>query len=92
MFILRDILSPLQDSFSDTKLGRKRAQWFTYTLLSVIIPFTSSMTSNLLRTLRTLFGLTLDQGRFLYLYGLTIITMESAVAAALEFYSGTSHC
>lgn len=64
MFILRDILLPLQDSFSDTKLGRKRAQWFTYTLLSVIIPFTSSMTSNLLRTLQTLFGLTLNQGRF----------------------------
>ncbi len=64
MFILRDILSPLQDSFSDTKLGRERAQWLTYTLLSVIIPFTSSMTSNLLRTLRTLFGLKLDQGRF----------------------------
>lgn len=64
MFILRDILLPLQNAFSDTKLGRKRAQWFTYTLLSVIIPFTSSMTSNLLRTLHTLFGLTLDRGRF----------------------------
>jgi hypothetical protein len=49
MFILRDLLPPLQGAFSDTKLGRLRAQWFVYTLLSVVVPFTSSMTSNLLR-------------------------------------------
>lgn len=64
MFILRDILLPLQAAFSDTKLGRERAQWFTYTLLSVVVPFTSSMTSNLLRTLHTLFGLSPDAKRF----------------------------
>ncbi len=64
MFILRDILPPLQTAFSDTKLGRERAHWFVYTLLSVIVPFTSSMTSNLLRTLHTLFGISLDQARF----------------------------
>ena len=64
MSILRDILPPLQAAFSDTKLGRRRAQWFTYTLLSVVVPFTSSMTSNLWRTLHTLFGLALDRGRF----------------------------
>jgi hypothetical protein len=64
MFILRDLLPPLQGAFSDTRLGRERAQWFTYTLLSVVVPFTSSMTSNLLRTLRTLFGLSPDSQRF----------------------------
>jgi hypothetical protein len=64
MFILRDLLPPLQAVFSDTRLGRKRAQWFTYTLLSVVVPFTSSMTSNLLRSLHTLFGLSLDSPRF----------------------------
>jgi len=64
MFILRDILPPLQAVFSETKLGRERAQWFTYTLLSVVVPFTSSMTSNLLRTLHTLFGLSPDSKRF----------------------------
>jgi hypothetical protein len=64
MFILCDILLPLQDYFSDTKLGRKRAQWFIYTLLSVITPFTSSITSNLFRTLHTPFGLTLERYRF----------------------------
>jgi hypothetical protein len=64
MFILRDILPPLQAAFSATQLGRERAQWFTYTLLAVVVPFTSSMTSNLLRTLTTLFGLSVSRRRF----------------------------
>ncbi len=64
MFILRDLLPPLQGAFSDTRLGRERAQWFIYTLLSIVVPFTSSMTSNLLRTLHTLFGLSPDSQRF----------------------------
>jgi hypothetical protein len=64
MFILRDLLLSLQASFSNTELGRERAHWFVFTLLAVIVPFTSSMTSNLLRSLRTLFGLDLSQRRF----------------------------
>lgn len=64
MFILRDLLTALQTPFSDSKLGRERALWFVFTLLAVIVPFTSSMTSNLLRSLRTLFGLELDRRRF----------------------------
>lgn len=64
MFILRDIFKPLQDEFSDCKLGQKRASWFAYTLLAVIIPFTSSITSNLLRSLQTLFGIRITQRCF----------------------------
>lgn len=64
MFILRDLLPPLQSAFSTTPLGRRRAQWFVYTLLAVVVPFTSSMTSNLLRTLTTLFGLSPGRRRF----------------------------
>jgi hypothetical protein len=64
MFILRDLLLSLQAPFSNTDLGRERAHWFVFTLLAVIIPFTSSMTSNLLRSLRTLFGLDLGRRRF----------------------------
>lgn len=64
MFILRDLLVSLQTPFSNTDLGRERAHWFVFTLLAVIVPFTSSMTSNLLRSLRTLFGLDLDRRRF----------------------------
>ena len=64
MFILRDLLPPLQSAFSTTPLGRARAHWFGSALLAVIVPFTSSMTSNLLRTLTTLFGLSVTQRRF----------------------------
>ena len=64
MFILRDLLTPLQQQFSTTKQGKKRSVWFTYTLLAVVIPFTSSITSNLLRTLQTLFGFDIELQRF----------------------------
>jgi len=64
MFILRDLLTPLQTQFSQTPLGRERASLFAYTLPSVIIPFTSSITSNLLRCLETLFGIRIKRKRF----------------------------
>lgn len=64
MFILRDLLRALQTQFPDSDLGRERAHWFIFTLLAVIVPFTSSMTSNLLRSLQTLFGLDLGKRRF----------------------------
>ena len=64
MFILRDLLRPLQDHFSDTDLGRERASLFVYTLLAVIVPFTSSMTSNILHSLIALFGIEIKKKRF----------------------------
>ena len=64
MFILRDLFLALQAPFADTKLGRERSLWFIFTLLAVIVPFTSSMSSNLLRSLQTLFGLDLERRRF----------------------------
>lgn len=64
MFILRDLLTPLQGEFSNTRQGQKRKVWFAYTLLAVVVPFTSSITSNLLRALQTLFGLDLQSQRF----------------------------
>lgn len=64
MFIPCDLLIPLQQTFSETAQGRKRKVWFVYTLLAVAVPFTSSITSNVLRTLRTLFGLELESQRF----------------------------
>ena len=64
MFILRDLLHVLQAPFADSKLGRERSLWFIFTLLAVIVPFTSSMSSNLLRSLQTLFGLDLGRRRF----------------------------
>jgi len=64
MFILRDLLHPLQAHFSDTDLGQERSSLFAYTLLAVIVPFTSSITSNLLRSLVTLFGIGIKKKRF----------------------------
>jgi len=64
MFILRDLLSSLKTHFSDTQLGKERATLFIYTLLAVMVPFTSSMSSNLWRSLVSLFGLDIRQKRF----------------------------
>ena len=44
MFILRDLLRSLQTAFSNTDLGRERAHLFVFTLLAIIVPFTSSIT------------------------------------------------
>lgn len=64
MLILRDLLNLLQQTFSETGQGQQRKVWFAYTLLAVALPFTSSITSNVLRSLRTLFGLDIDSQRF----------------------------
>ena len=64
MFILRDILRPLQNDFSSTRLGTKRSRWFVYALLAFVVPFTSSISSNILRSLNTLFGIRVSRRRF----------------------------
>ena len=64
MFILRDLLHPLQAHFSDTDPGRERSSLLAYTLLAIIVPFTSSITSNLLRSLVALFGIEIKKKRF----------------------------
>ena len=55
MNILHDILEKLKNEFALSRKGDERGIWFVYTLIAVIIPFTSSKTSNLLRCLQTLF-------------------------------------
>jgi hypothetical protein len=61
MFILRSLLEPLQTKFKD--IG-ERGTWFIYTLLSIILPFTASRASNVLRSLTTLFGFDISSRRF----------------------------
>lgn len=79
MFILRDILLPLQDHFYVTNLGRERASLFVYILLSIIVvPFTSSMTSNVWRCLDTLFRFEVKQ-TLLHLHGLFNYAVVGAV-------------
>lgn len=64
MFILKNSLCPLQEAFSSTDLGRQRGLWFTYTILAFIIPFTTSISSNVFRCIDTLFGLNVNRRRF----------------------------
>jgi len=56
MLILHDLLKKLKNEFEISRKANDRGIWFIYTLLAVILPFTSSKTSNLLRCLKTLFG------------------------------------
>ena len=44
MFMLHEIL---KKEFAHSRKGEKRGTWFIYTLIVIIIPFTSSKTSNL---------------------------------------------
>ena len=58
MLILHDLLRKLKNEFEISRKTNDRSIWFVYVLLAVIIPFTSSKTSNLLRCLKTIFGFT----------------------------------
>ena len=59
MIILHDILEKLKSQFpAHSPKGHERGIWFVYTIIAIIIPFTSSKTSNILRCLNTLFGFT----------------------------------
>jgi len=58
MIILHDILEKLKSEFAQSRKGSERGIWFVYTIVAIIIPFTSSKTSNILRCLNTLFGFT----------------------------------
>lgn len=64
MTILRDLTLPLQNVFSESNLGQRRARWFCYTLIAIMVPFTRSITSNLLRSLNGLFGFNIEQSRY----------------------------
>jgi len=56
MHILHSLLRELKEEFTWSNKDEERGAWFIYTLLAIILPFTSSRTSNLLRALKTLFG------------------------------------
>ena len=79
MFILRDLLTPLQALFPTSEEGLQRRTWFVCTLLAIMVPFTPSRTSNLLRSLRTLFGLSVDES----CYYTFMASQETALASTL---------
>ena len=80
MFILRDLLLPLQAVFSNTAQGQKRKVWFVYTLLAVVVPFTLSIISNLLRCLADSIWFKAEKSALLCLHGEPDIAMEKAMA------------
>jgi hypothetical protein len=65
MLILQSLLSELKDEFTPSRKNEERSVWFLHTLLAIILPFTSSKTSNLLRAFTALFGFA-DIGRKRY--------------------------
>ncbi len=64
MLILHSLLSEFKEEFAQSRKGEERGPWFIYTLLAIILPFTSSRTSNLLRALETLFGFTIKKKKY----------------------------
>ena len=68
MFILHSLLKEFKEDFAHSRKGDERSTWFIYTIIAIIIPFTSSKTSNLLRCLQTLFGFGVMTGRRYYTF------------------------
>ncbi|MCP3900468.1 MAG: transposase, partial [Desulfobacteraceae bacterium] len=68
MIILHDICKKLKNEFAHSRKGDERGTWFVYTLVAIIIPFTSSKTSNLLRCFKTLFGFTVIRKKRYYTF------------------------
>ena len=59
VLILHDILEKLKSQFAaQSPKDQERGIWFVYTIIAVIISFTSSKTSNIFRCPNTLFGFT----------------------------------
>ena len=64
MSTLAHLGEQIHRAFPSHAQGQERAQWFLLTLQSILMPLTASRTSNLLRTLATVFGRVLPQSRF----------------------------
>ena len=61
MSILPTLRQELQCLFPPNANGSERFSWFALTLQAILIPVTASRTSNLLRSIATLFGVEIDQ-------------------------------
>ena len=64
MLILHSLLGELKGEFANSRKSEERGPWFIYTLLAIILPFTSSRTSNLFRALETLFGFSIKKKKY----------------------------
>ena len=64
MLILRTLARDFQFLFPLTDHGQERFHWFVLTLKAILVPITVSRTSNLLRAIETLFGVSIAQWRY----------------------------
>jgi hypothetical protein len=64
MTILCRLAREFQFLFPLTKSGQQRFRWFVLTLQAILVPITISRTSNLLRAIETLFGVSIAQWRY----------------------------
>ena len=64
MTILRTLVRDFQFLFPLTPNGQERFHWFVLTLIAILVPITVSRTSNLLRAIETLFGVSIAQWRY----------------------------
>jgi len=64
MSILATLARDCQCLFPRTDNGQERCRWFLLTLKAILVPITVSRTSNLLRAIETLFGVSIAQWRY----------------------------
>jgi hypothetical protein len=64
MAILPTLARDFQFLFPLTDKGQERIHWFLLTLKAILVPITVSRTSNLLRAIETLFGVSIAQWRY----------------------------
>ena len=64
MSMLRTLAVDFQALFAATEKGQERLRWLLLTLQAIIVPITASRTSNLLRAIETLFGVSIAEWRY----------------------------
>jgi IS4 transposase len=64
MSMLRTLTQDFQALFAATEKGQERLRWLLLTLQAIIVPITASRTSNLLRAIETLFGVSIAEWRY----------------------------
>ena len=64
MSILVTLAREFQLLFPRSASGQERSRWFVLTLQAILVPITISRTSNLLRAIETLFGVSIAQWRY----------------------------
>jgi hypothetical protein len=85
MHTLHSLLSNLKEEFASSRKGEEWGAWFVYILLAIILPFTSSKTSGLVRALESVFGFAgISQKRY-YTFGCSKVFDHAAKQNQSEY-------